>query len=535
MASSKAALRELLQSLFTTGQARRFVQDELGEQVANEVPWEQPWADVSGKLVDELERRGLIAEPLFDALVNSRPERKQYIRGIQSRCAVRTPASGPQPPTTSRQDKLANPASGPPLVATAANGAYDVFICHASEDKKRVVEPLVTALEGAAISYWYDTNEIAWGDSITAKIDDGLARSRFVIVVVSATFLAKSWPRKELQTALNREIARSDKTVLPVLVCNAGHEQDLLQHLPLLADKRFLRWEEDPSPIIEQLAATLSPSPVLSQRKTQQSPLIKPLIASVKGRPNRVRAASETNFRVYTIAIAIGVGALIMIISSTNQLKPRKLTGEPLGGTAQRTRTDVLKAISNINPWMSRIQRDVKGKSTFVRCVAECEAHRRYGRPDQTEGYEKCRDDPCRNGIRNIPPCARGCEHQWATEQSGIALRCTKNGYVIEESREHVFALYNFSEQWGGKESVTIGIERPNSKYIEVHPNDIMVYPDTYWHWQTERGDLLGIWTQVPGGPSLPAEASCEIGEETSEPRWTDASGFEIVLHVLPL
>ena len=31
----------------------------------------------------------------------------------------------------------------------------DIFICHASEDKKSVVRPLVKAFDGADISYWY--------------------------------------------------------------------------------------------------------------------------------------------------------------------------------------------------------------------------------------------------------------------------------------------------------------------------------------------------------------------------------------------
>ena len=36
----------------------------------------------------------------------------------------------------------------------------DVFICHASEDKDRVTEPLVKAFQNAGITYWYDRAEI---------------------------------------------------------------------------------------------------------------------------------------------------------------------------------------------------------------------------------------------------------------------------------------------------------------------------------------------------------------------------------------
>ena len=37
---------------------------------------------------------------------------------------------------------------------------YDVFISHASEDKKDFVQPLVEALQNAGIRVWYDTLEL---------------------------------------------------------------------------------------------------------------------------------------------------------------------------------------------------------------------------------------------------------------------------------------------------------------------------------------------------------------------------------------
>ena len=44
---------------------------------------------------------------------------------------------------------------------------YDVFICHASEDKTAVVNPLVNALSEAGVRVWHDADKIAWGDSVT--------------------------------------------------------------------------------------------------------------------------------------------------------------------------------------------------------------------------------------------------------------------------------------------------------------------------------------------------------------------------------
>ncbi len=55
---------------------------------------------------------------------------------------------------------------------------WDVFISHASEDKKAVVLPLADALKKAGIKVWLDQQELRIGDSLREKIDEGLAKSR---------------------------------------------------------------------------------------------------------------------------------------------------------------------------------------------------------------------------------------------------------------------------------------------------------------------------------------------------------------------
>jgi len=85
------------------------------------------------------------------------------------------------------------------------NELKDVFICHASEDKPEIIKPLVASFEREGISYWYDEVEIKWGHSIPDKINEGLRISRYVIVVISKSFLSKNWPKRELNSALNIE------------------------------------------------------------------------------------------------------------------------------------------------------------------------------------------------------------------------------------------------------------------------------------------------------------------------------------------
>jgi len=60
---------------------------------------------------------------------------------------------------------------------------WDFFICHASEDKGEVVEPLAVELAARGVAVWYDRWTLQIGDSLSGKIDEGLANSKFGIVV----------------------------------------------------------------------------------------------------------------------------------------------------------------------------------------------------------------------------------------------------------------------------------------------------------------------------------------------------------------
>lgn len=133
----------------------------------------------------------------------------------------------------------------------------DIFLCHASEDKADVVRPIYQAMINADISCWLDEAEIHWGDSITQKVNDGLGKSRYVIVVLSLTFLSKNWPQRELNTVLNQEASTGEVRVLPLLVGNLAQRETIMNQLSLMSDKRYLQWDGSTSPIIEALQKRL--------------------------------------------------------------------------------------------------------------------------------------------------------------------------------------------------------------------------------------------------------------------------------------
>jgi len=133
----------------------------------------------------------------------------------------------------------------------------DVFICHASEDKLDIIKPLVAAFKREGFSYWYDKAEIKWGDSIIEKVNEGLRISRYVIVVISKSFLSKNWPKRELNSVLNVEASTGKVRVLPLILGTDEVKRDIFKKYPLLNDKVYLTWENDAQKIIDALKARL--------------------------------------------------------------------------------------------------------------------------------------------------------------------------------------------------------------------------------------------------------------------------------------
>lgn len=120
----------------------------------------------------------------------------------------------------------------------------DFFICHASEDKAGFVEPLVKALEAREARVWYDRCAIAVGDNLFLKINQGLASTRFGVVVLSRSFfrVKKVWPQWELSALFMLEANDERRRVLPIWY---GVDEDVIgKHMPLLAPKIALKYSE---------------------------------------------------------------------------------------------------------------------------------------------------------------------------------------------------------------------------------------------------------------------------------------------------
>lgn len=125
-------------------------------------------------------------------------------------------------------------SEGAPDFEQAENREYDVFISHASEDKDEVVRPLANALKSAGLKVWYDEFELKIGQSLRRKIDEGLARSRFGIVVLSKSFFNKGWTNYELDGLVTKAVT-GDQILLPIW--HKISKQEVIDYSPSLADK----------------------------------------------------------------------------------------------------------------------------------------------------------------------------------------------------------------------------------------------------------------------------------------------------------
>lgn len=145
---------------------------------------------------------------------------------------------------------------------------YDLFICHAWEDKDSFVRPLAEALRTENVELWYDEFSLKLGDSIRRSIDKGLRQSRFGIVVLSKAFFEKEWPQYELDGLADREMRGKDKVILPIWH-NVTHDE-VMTFSPSLACRKAVLSAQGLDKIVSEILAVVRPqgSPLIIARDT---------------------------------------------------------------------------------------------------------------------------------------------------------------------------------------------------------------------------------------------------------------------------
>jgi len=134
--------------------------------------------------------------------------------------------------------------------ATGSKDAWQVFISHASEDKESIAKPLAEALTDMGVPVWYDEYTLTLGDSLRRKIDEGLARSKFGIVILSPAFFEKHWPQQELNGLAAKEV-NGVKVILPIW--HNVSRADVAAQSPTLADRLAVSSSKGLDKIVEEM------------------------------------------------------------------------------------------------------------------------------------------------------------------------------------------------------------------------------------------------------------------------------------------
>ena len=117
---------------------------------------------------------------------------------------------------------------------------YDVFLNHNAQDKPRV-RRLAERLKEAGLQVWFDEWNVAAGDIIALKVDEGLEQSRLLLLGISPNALASGWVALERSTAIHRAPANEGRRFIPLLLADSDLSDTLRRYKrPNVRDKTHL-------------------------------------------------------------------------------------------------------------------------------------------------------------------------------------------------------------------------------------------------------------------------------------------------------
>jgi hypothetical protein len=127
------------------------------------------------------------------------------------------------------------------LRALQQPGLYDVFLCHAWDDRRGVATELCGLLEAQGVSVWFSEKDILLGQPFLREIDRGLAKSRTGLVLVTPALLKRVDSRGVSDKELSELLARD----LLIPVVHQTTYDELREVSPLLASRNGLNTADD--------------------------------------------------------------------------------------------------------------------------------------------------------------------------------------------------------------------------------------------------------------------------------------------------
>ena len=127
-----------------------------------------------------------------------------------------------------------------------------IFISYSSRDKD-VVRQLATDLQEIGHKPWLDEWEIKVGECIVTKIEEGVSKSDYVVIILTPHSISSGWVDKEWETAYWSEIEQNKILVLPILF----EDCDIP---PLLKTKKYADFRRSYAVGFAQLIQAILPS-----------------------------------------------------------------------------------------------------------------------------------------------------------------------------------------------------------------------------------------------------------------------------------
>ncbi|MGO8930856.1 MAG: toll/interleukin-1 receptor domain-containing protein [Limisphaerales bacterium] len=107
---------------------------------------------------------------------------------------------------------------------------FDVFLSHSAKDKG-VVRPLAERLRQDGLRVWFGEWVLKPGDSIPAKIEEGLEHSRVLVLCMSVNTFGSDWAQLEAGTFRFRDPLNKERRFIPLRLDEVPIKGSLAQFL----------------------------------------------------------------------------------------------------------------------------------------------------------------------------------------------------------------------------------------------------------------------------------------------------------------
>jgi hypothetical protein len=123
-------------------------------------------------------------------------------------------------PSILNTPRLEIPKSKTPLAGSQTHQPK-AFVSHATLDHP-FVEKFAADLRANGVDAWFSKWEIKPGDSIRAKIEEGLEGCEYFIIVLSRNSINRPWVQTELDAATIRKLSGKVRKIIPVRIEDCG-------------------------------------------------------------------------------------------------------------------------------------------------------------------------------------------------------------------------------------------------------------------------------------------------------------------------